>query len=446
MQSFSLLPEFLKHLDDKTLPGNNAIATKKQRSLLKKELESINCDVSKLFQINTQVISIPSPLIASSTIFTPEFYLDNTKINPVIDSPTLEDAKFRNSSHILLITCYDIKEVIRVIQSTLNLSDFVLEVLPNSNNKLLICWYDSKLTLTHCTALKKRFKLNREIIINLEFLGPTHPMYEWLSLIPKLMIFTGNHQTIYFVGNDLKSTNLNEIQLTRFTEGMTKIGCIEKIEFIQESSCFKCTFENIKTALTLCKIKYLTISEIQYQVFSNLSEINQTVTWNTNTVIPNNSTIVNVFNKNNSFNMPYNSIVSNKEVSNVLQLDNNINISDIKSGQDERLSLMIRNIPNRMTHNELENYIHATSYGKYDFLYLKMDTKNKCNVGYAFISFISPKSIIKFYEHMHNYRWHTFNSTKVCQLVYARVQGSSNLKRKFKPLRKEGFVDNLTLT
>lgn len=63
---------------------------------------------------------------------------------------------------------------------------------------------------------------------------------------------------------------------------------------------------------------------------------------------------------------------------------------------------------------------------------LRIDFENHCNVGYAFVSFKNPLNIIPFYEKRHEKKWKKFNSEKVCQLAYAKVQGMSNLLQKFK--------------
>ncbi|QHO45700.1 uncharacterized protein [Arachis hypogaea] len=42
--------------------------------------------------------------------------------------------------------------------------------------------------------------------------------------------------------------------------------------------------------------------------------------------------------------------------------------------------------------------IDENHHGTYDLMYLPIDFKNKCNVGYAFINMVSPSHIIPFYE------------------------------------------------
>jgi protein phosphatase 1 regulatory subunit 42 len=65
--------------------------------------------------------------------------------------------------------------------------------------------------------------------------------------------------------------------------------------------------------------------------------------------------------------------------------------------------------------------------GTFDFFYLPIDFKNKCNVGYAFINMIEPRHILPLVERFDNRRWEKFNSEKVCQISYARIQGRAAL-------------------
>ncbi|PJF19662.1 hypothetical protein PSACC_00533 [Paramicrosporidium saccamoebae] len=59
-----------------------------------------------------------------------------------------------------------------------------------------------------------------------------------------------------------------------------------------------------------------------------------------------------------------------------------------------------------------------------------MDFKNKCNVGYAFINFVEPASIVTFAQRVLGKRWPRFNSDKICHLSYARIQGKLALLEK----------------
>lgn len=92
---------------------------------------------------------------------------------------------------------------------------------------------------------------------------------------------------------------------------------------------------------------------------------------------------------------------------------------------------MIKNIPNKYTSKMLLAAIDENHCGTYDFLYLPIDFKNKCNVGYAFINMVSPSHIIAFYEAFNGKKWEKFNSEKVASLAYARIQGKAALVTHF---------------
>lgn len=108
-----------------------------------------------------------------------------------------------------------------------------------------------------------------------------------------------------------------------------------------------------------------------------------------------------------------------------------LSIDRVASGADKRTTLMIRNIPNKYTQQMLLAEINAHHRGNYDFFYLPIDFKNKCNMGYAFINFMEAESIIPFYKEFDSQKWTNFNSEKVCAISYARLQGKQAMITRF---------------
>ncbi|KAK2974181.1 hypothetical protein RJ640_021472 [Escallonia rubra] len=164
-----------------------------------------------------------------------------------------------------------------------------------------------------------------------------------------------------------------------------------------------------------------------------------------------------------------------------------LDVDRVLRKEDNRTTLMIRNIPNKYTSKMLLAAIDEQHRGTYDFIYLPIDFKakdkktiadtlflllirvllsqNKCNMGYAFINMIDPLQIIPFHEVWYNpehntslwhkagvekgdeeidetgevgvgffgYRtfngrkWEKFHSEKVATLAYARIQGKAAL-------------------
>ncbi|KAG7032322.1 Protein terminal ear1-like protein, partial [Cucurbita argyrosperma subsp. argyrosperma] len=123
--------------------------------------------------------------------------------------------------------------------------------------------------------------------------------------------------------------------------------------------------------------------------------------------------------------------------------DNNMVESDCR---DSRTTVMIKNIPNKYSQklllNMLDNHCihcneqmgdgHSQPLSSYDFVYLPIDFNNKCNVGYGFVNMTSPEATWRLYKAFHLQPWEVFNSRKICEVTYARVQGLEALKEHFK--------------
>ncbi|KAK9803919.1 hypothetical protein WJX72_005104 [[Myrmecia] bisecta] len=108
-----------------------------------------------------------------------------------------------------------------------------------------------------------------------------------------------------------------------------------------------------------------------------------------------------------------------------------LDLDKVLSGEDKRTTLMIKNIPNKYTQKMLLTTIDEQFRGTYDFFYLPIDFKNKCNVGYAFINLVLPEYIVPLTQRFNHKKWEKFNSEKVCHISYARIQGKQQLVTHF---------------
>ncbi|KNC48068.1 PAP associated domain containing 5 isoform a [Thecamonas trahens ATCC 50062] len=90
-------------------------------------------------------------------------------------------------------------------------------------------------------------------------------------------------------------------------------------------------------------------------------------------------------------------------------------------------TVMMRNIPNKHSAASLLEVINKSFKGTYDFFYLPIDFKNKCNLGYAFINFIESQTVAAFAKAFDGVKWSSFNSFKVCAISPARIQGKAAL-------------------
>ncbi|KAK5942152.1 hypothetical protein PMZ80_006107 [Knufia obscura] len=111
---------------------------------------------------------------------------------------------------------------------------------------------------------------------------------------------------------------------------------------------------------------------------------------------------------------------------------NVVDIMKIMLGQDVRTTIMLRNIPNRVDQSGLKKLLDETSFGQFDFMYLRIDFANNCNVGYAFINFVDPMAIVPFAKARAGQKWNLFQSDKIAEISYATIQGKDCLVQKFR--------------
>mmetsp|Transcript_10789 Transcript_10789/g.25901 ORF Transcript_10789/g.25901 Transcript_10789/m.25901 type:complete len:955 (-) Transcript_10789:111-2975(-) len=110
-----------------------------------------------------------------------------------------------------------------------------------------------------------------------------------------------------------------------------------------------------------------------------------------------------------------------------------LNLEAVENGRDSRTSLMVRNIPNKYTQQMLLSEFAENGHGPgvIDFFYLPIDFKNRCNRGYAFINFVNCQDILAFHRRYYGKQWRTFNSDKICDITYARIQGKAAMLKRF---------------
>lgn len=110
-----------------------------------------------------------------------------------------------------------------------------------------------------------------------------------------------------------------------------------------------------------------------------------------------------------------------------------LDLDVVENGMDTRTSLMVRNIPNKYTQQMLLSEFTENGHGPgiIDFFYLPIDFKNRCNRGYAFINFVDYGDIVLFHRQYYGKHWRTFNSDKICDITYARIQGKGAMLKRF---------------
>jgi hypothetical protein len=110
-----------------------------------------------------------------------------------------------------------------------------------------------------------------------------------------------------------------------------------------------------------------------------------------------------------------------------------VKVGRIVRGEDVRTTVMLRNLPNKWSIHDFKAALDSTSFGMYDFSYLRIDFEKGTNVGYGFVNFTQSDHIVDFYQRWIGREWIPGNyPRKIAQISYATIQGLDCLIEKFR--------------
>lgn len=293
-------------------------------------------------------------------------------------STQLSSVRLTKISRVLIVTCSNVEALKLIIQCSFDPAALVIQklLIDNVGNVLILGWYDI-----------------RHISIHLEFLQKIIPSYNISNLsfshiaedsklsqivcMPKLNYFEDIYDTIYLYVHSQHQDYYDafEFQSDIFFQ-LSKFGALYEISVINEGFiCYKCKFYNIRTPFLIRKLHTIKIRDFKTMIFQTLIETNEYVTLHMNRkadwefcqkIVPHYEMLGDEWKKYQFLkhrrlgSIPFN----NNEIKN----ENKINIAKILSGEDKRVTLMIKNIPNKVKHEDLKDFIDATNFGDYQFL------------------------------------------------------------------------------
>eukprot|EP00160_Parvularia_atlantis_P016871 Unigene5560_Nuclearia_a/m.16996 Unigene5560_Nuclearia_a/g.16996 ORF Unigene5560_Nuclearia_a/g.16996 Unigene5560_Nuclearia_a/m.16996 type:complete len:211 (+) Unigene5560_Nuclearia_a:273-905(+) len=108
-----------------------------------------------------------------------------------------------------------------------------------------------------------------------------------------------------------------------------------------------------------------------------------------------------------------------------------VDIPAVLNGTEQRTTVMIRNVPNRVAPVQLREFLDSYIRDGYDLMYLPMDFQRGNNFGYCFVNLVHPRVVVPLIDYMMGKRWPSTPSRKVCHINYARIQGRQALCEHF---------------
>lgn len=110
----------------------------------------------------------------------------------------------------------------------------------------------------------------------------------------------------------------------------------------------------------------------------------------------------------------------NNALERIAELDSVLVLEPESTLSHERTTVMMRNVPNNITREELLQIFDEEGFkAHYDLLYVPIDPKSRAGLGYAFINFVSNGSAEIFSKHFQGFQSWKMQSEKICDVSWS---------------------------
>ena len=110
----------------------------------------------------------------------------------------------------------------------------------------------------------------------------------------------------------------------------------------------------------------------------------------------------------------------------------NIEPEDILNGKDKRTTIILKNLPNDISKEDLKSIIEPLGNINFIYIPLLIKNKNKHNLPCAYLNVINYKTIVPIFMGLRKHIFNYNNKEIITELYYSKIQGKEELKKEFK--------------
>ncbi|KAK8822462.1 hypothetical protein WA577_005625, partial [Blastocystis sp. JDR] len=107
-----------------------------------------------------------------------------------------------------------------------------------------------------------------------------------------------------------------------------------------------------------------------------------------------------------------------------------IDVESVRNNKNKRLTVMIRNIPNRYSADDLSSVLDSYIANCYSIVSFPKDDFTNRNLGYAFITLTCNQALYRLIENMQDKPWPNSKSVKHCHICHSIDKKMKHRKRK----------------